>query len=107
MKCPACECSIPITWPAYLKSPLGRYTCPQCNSQLQLRHSLPYYAASLGICAAFCVLPTVLALYLSNRPVLAIVLCVIGTVITLVADKYIDDTWRGAVVRGSGASKAQ
>ncbi len=101
MKCPVCENKVRLTWPMYLRSPLGRHSCPGCQAKFHLRNSARYYLTAVGLVATMAL---VLAFIVIRLHTSAVVTALIGLACVLVAvplDKHIDDTWRGTVADGS------
>ncbi len=43
MKCPQCNNDFTLTWKRYLKTPLGRLTCPLCQTKLTGGHRWFYW----------------------------------------------------------------
>jgi hypothetical protein len=44
MTCPHCHHSFPLTWSRYVRSPLGKHTCPQCRAASRLSWTFSYFA---------------------------------------------------------------
>ena len=100
MKCPLCNQTNTLTWSKYLQSPTGRHVCESCHSHFSFRHSLKYYATITALWVAAGIIPSLLALLAGATQIQAFVIfAVLGFSVVIPADRKIDDTWRGTVLR--------
>ncbi len=100
MQCPSCNQTNKLTWRKYIESPLGRHICEHCQSQFCFQHTIKYYAAIIALWILSGLLPGIVCLMLGASLVQALfVFWILGFSVVLPADKKIDDTWRGTVLR--------
>ncbi len=97
MKCPVCENEVKLTWAMYLKSPLGRHTCPNCQSKFHLRNSARYYLTAAAVVAAMALVFAVIVIRLHVGVAITALIGLACVLIAVPLDKHIDDTWRGTV----------
>lgn len=100
MICPNCQQTNSLTWSKYLASPLGHHSCEHCHARFRFQHTFKYYTAITALWLVGGLLPSIICLNLGATLVQAfIVFWLLGLAVVIPADKKIDNTWRGTILR--------
>ena len=101
MTCPYCNQSFPLTWGRYVKSPLGKHTCPACGKVSRLGFTASYFVVIVVawiLILALAFLFTVLIFPKTWRRVIGIpfaaLVYIIGCVVLIPFDKFFDARFR-------------
>jgi len=94
MKCPYCECDIPLTWTRYVTSRFGKHTCPECGKPSRLEIGvLPILLVTVAMGTVAALFAFLLSRWLGGYwDLLALVPAIL---IGLPLDKMLDERCRG------------
>jgi hypothetical protein len=95
MKCPQCNHTFALTWKEYFREIWGHHNCVACKHRFKLSFSWSYLAITVLVVLIIAGLTTFLVARWTHYRVMAVVTgLVIGLVVLLPLDRWLDDHWR-------------
>lgn len=95
MKCPRCQHDFRLNLQGYLRSPLGRHSCPACGIRFKLLLSFSYIAVLFLAWLIGAGVPAVLVYHFSGSILFgALTYLVCGVLFVLPLDLWMDNRWR-------------
>jgi drug/metabolite transporter superfamily protein YnfA len=95
MKCPHCNHTFALTWKEYFREIWGHHNCVACKRRFKLSFSWSYLAIAVLVVLIIAGLATFLvARWTHSRVIAAVGGLVIGLVVLLPSDRWLDDHWR-------------